>query len=137
MSVASRVYLAGKIDMGEISIGDFAGELEERGHTVLEKWWEQGRLPKPYMDHPETSAPAAEAMIEAAFESDIMILFPEDNILGAAVEYGAAIASSFEERPRKEIIVVNPYEVRQSVFYAHPSVVAVRGLAEVRQRPWF
>ena len=134
---ASRsVYLAGRLDTGEGQIGDFAAELEQRGHTVLEKWWEQGRLPKPYLDHPDTSAPAAEAMINAAHDSDVMMLFPEDDILGAAVELGAALAST-KTKPDKLVVVVNPFEVRQSVFYVHPAVVAVHGLAEVRRMDWY
>jgi hypothetical protein len=131
-----EVYLAGKLDGGEVSIGDFAEELESRGHRVLEKWWQAGRLPTPYLDHPTTSAPAARAMIEAAHNSDVAILFPTDDILGAAVELGAAIAS---ERTRigKLVIIVNPFEVRQSVFYAHPSVIAVHGIAEIRKMDWY
>lgn len=134
--MAKEVYLAGKLNSGELSIGEFSDELEQRGHTVLEKWWEPGKLPTPYMDHLDTSAPAAQAMIDAAYESDVLILFPGDTILGAAVEFGAAIASTKNDSDKK-IIVVNPFEVRQSVFYAHPAVIAVRGIAQVREMDWF
>ncbi len=134
--MAKDIYLAGKLNSGELSIGAFADELEGRGHVVLEKWWQQGKLPVPYMDHPITSSQAAEAMIDAAYNSDVAILFPDDRILGAAVEYGAAIASS-KVKADKQIIIVNPYEVRQSVFYVHPSVTAVRGISQVRKMVWF
>ncbi len=130
------VYMAGKIDTGEGSISEFASELENRRHNVIEKWWELGRLPKPYLDYPETSTPAAKAMVDAAFVSDVFILFPEDNILGAAVEFGAAIASSYDNQ-NKLVVVVNPFDVRQSVFYAHPAVIAVKGLQQVRSMRWY
>lgn len=134
--MAKKIYLAGKIDAGELSIGEFSDELEDRGHTVIEKWWELGRLPKPYIDHQDTSVPAAVAMERAAFESDVLILFPENTILGAAVELGSAIAST-RSNPDKQVILVNPYEVRQSVFYAHPAVISVHGLAVVRTMQWY
>lgn len=131
-----NIYLAGRLDVGEGRIGDFSDELESRGHTVLEKWFQSGRLPKPYMKHPETSGPAASAMIQAAFESDIFILHPTDDILGAAVELGAATASTLVNKS-KQLIIVNPWEVRQSVFYAHPAVIAVHGLNEIRRMEWY
>lgn len=130
------VYLAGRLDTGEGDIAAWSEELEAQGHTVLEKWWEQGRLPKPYLDHINSSRDAARAMIEAASRSDVMMLFPTDDILGAAVELGAALGSA-EVNTKKEIIIVNPWEVRQSVFYAHPAVTAVRGLSEIREMGWF
>lgn len=134
--MSKEVYLAGKVDTSELSIADFSSELESRGHQVIEKWWEKELLPKPYLQYTETSITAAEAMIDAAYGSDVFILFPEDNILGAAVELGAAIASS-RDNTDKQIIIVNPNRVRQSVFYAHPSVVAVDGLKRIRELDWF
>jgi len=130
------IYLAGRLDAGETDIAAFSDELEGRGHTVLEKWFLEGRLPKPYLDHPVTSARAAQAMIHAAFESEVMILFPTDDILGAAVEFGAALGSR-EVHADKRIMVVNPYDVRQSVFYVHPAALAVESLADIRQLDWY
>lgn len=132
----SNIYLAGRLDTGEGHIAQFSDELEARGHFVTEKWFLEGRLPKPYLDHPVTSSPAAAAMIKAAKESDIFILFPTDDILGAAVEFGAALGST-EDNPNKIVTIVNPFEVRQSVFYAHPAVIALRGIKEIRLLRWF
>lgn len=132
----SEVYLAGKLASDELSIADFSDELEQRGHTVLEKWWESEKLPVPYLDNVSTSSPAAKAMIDAAYESDVAILFPSERILGAAVEFGAAIAST-KTNHDKLVVVVNPYETRQSIFYAHESVVAVRDIFQVRDMDWF
>ena len=103
---------------------------------VLEKWWGQGILPKPYLDYYDTSATAAQAMIHAAASSEVMMLFPTDDILGAAVELGAALGSA-EANPNKRVIIVNPWEVRQSVFYAHPAVTALRSLEEAREMKWY
>ena len=128
----SNFYLAGRLDTGEGTISGLSDELESRDHYVLEKWFEAGRLPKPYLKHMDLSGPAAAAMIRAAFESDVFVLFPTDDILGAAVEFGAALGSQ-AIKSGKVIAVVNPFEVRQSVFYAHPGVVALRNLAELRE----
>lgn len=134
--MSKSIYLAGKLHADELQINDFAEELESRGHTVLEKWWLQPKLPTPYLSNKDTSAPAASAMIKAATQSDVTILFPSDAILGAAVEFGVALASADADR-QKQIIVVNPLEVRQSVFYAHPAVIAVKGLAEIKGMAWY
>lgn len=129
-------YLAGRLDSGEEGIASFAAELEARGHTVLEQWWKLGRLPKPYLAHVDTSAPAAEAMIKAAAESDVYVLFPEDNILGAAVEFGAALQSA-RTNPAKRIYLVAESSFRQSVFFAHPAVTILESASELRAQPWF
>ena len=134
--MAKRIYLAGKLNSGKLSIRDFSDELEDRGHVVLEKWWQEPKLPTPYLDHAQSSATAAEAMIKAAYRSDVTILFPDSKILGAAVEFGAAIASA-ETNPDKKIVVVNPFETRQSVFYAHPAVLAVHGIYQIREMSWY
>lgn len=132
----STFYLAGRLDSGEASIAALAAELESRGHTVLEKWWELGRLPQPYLSNPATSAPAAAAMIAAAVESDVYVLFPAANILGAAVEFGAALAAA-RVNPAKQIYVVDPASTRQSVFFAHPLVQTVTSVAELRAQAWW
>ena len=137
MPKSLEIYLMGKINCGEMLIDEFAKELEERGHFIREKWWEYEKLPTPYLDNMATSALASEAMIRAAVNCDVGILFPTDTILGAAVEFGAALASKKLIKPEKQIIVVNPFEVRQSVFYADPAVIAVRGLDQVRRMQWY
>lgn len=131
-----KIYLAGRLDTEEGKIADLSDELEQRNHVVIEQWFREGRLPKPYLDNLNTSEPAAARMIKAAFESDVFILHPTDDILGAAVEFGAALGSS-ELRIDKYIYIVDPYNVRQSVFYAHPAVMAVRGLDEIRKAEWY
>lgn len=130
------VYLAGKLNAGEDSIAMFAEELEAHGHTVLEKWWTKDELPTPYLANLASSSEAASAMIDAAYESDVFVLFPGATILGAAVELGAALASA-RHNPDKLVIINDPEATRQSVFYAHPAVIATRGLAAIREMGWF
>lgn len=134
--MSKTIYLAGKIDTGEMAIADLAVELEKKGHTVIEKWWKKGLLPKPYMQHLETSTPAASAMVDAAYNSDIFILLASDDILGAAVELGAAIAST-KVKAGKQVVVVNPFTHRQSIFYAHEAVRAVRDIKSLYDEQWY
>lgn len=131
-----EIYFVGKLGEGEGPIEAFSREVESRGHTVPEKWWQAEKIPKPYLDNPFTSAPAAERMLDAAYNCDVLIFFPTAELLGGAVELGAGIASK-KINNDKLIIGVNPFEVRQSVFYAHPDVVAVRGLNQIREMNWF
>jgi hypothetical protein len=131
-----HIYLAGRLNKHEGAISEFSDELESRGHIVLEKWFLQGDLPKPYLDHPETSSAAARAMIHAAMTSDVFILTPADGLLGGAVELGAAIASTATNES-KQVYVIDQPEVRQSVFYAHPEVIAIKGLDQIRQMDWY
>jgi len=133
----TKLYLAGKLNNAETSLGGFAAELEDRGHAITLKWWELPKLPTPYLANPVTSAPAAEDMVNAVLDADVCVLFPEDNILGAMGEFAIALGDKVTTRPDKEVIVVSPFEKRQSVFYAHPGVLAVASLTEVRQRPWY
>jgi hypothetical protein len=137
MEKGLEIYIMGKLSSGEVSIDEFAQELEERGHFIREKWWQCDKLPVPYLDNPATSAMASVAMLNAAISCDVGILFPTDTILGAAVEFGAAIASKKIIKPEKQIIVVNPFEIRQSVFYTDPAVIAVHGLEQVRRMEWY
>ena len=132
-----NIYLAGKQNAAELSIAEFAVELEENGHHVNEKWWERGVLTKPYLDNLDTSAPAAVAMMKAAKESDVFVLFAEDNLFGALVEFGAALAS-VEQHPGKKVYVVTPQETfRQSIFYGHPDVIVSQSLQRIRDADWF
>ena len=134
--MSKDIYIAGKINSGEASIDELATELEGRQHKVIEKWWQKGQLPKLYLDYPDTSAPASIAMINAAYNCDVFILFAEDRVLGAAVELGVAIAST-KTNSNKQVIIVNPFDVRQSVFYAHPTVVAIENFQNIRSMEWY
>ena len=128
------IYIAGRVSWGDDVLPEFAKELEQRDHHITCKWWKLGRLPKPYLDNLDSSQKAAKLMVEAVMESDVLILFAEDNVLGAATELGVAIGDT--SRSRVNIVVV-PEGVRQSVFYAHPEVVAVSDIDKIRSMDWY
>ena len=130
------IYIGGRLGNSNLPFEEFAIELEGRGHRVLEKWWRKGRLIKPYLQNIETSRPASVAMVNAAWSSDVSILFNAEDILGAAIEFGVALGNT-KVNQSKEVIVVHPPEMRESVFYAHPAVIVVEGLAQVREMHWY
>ena len=132
----SKVYIAGKIDSSESAIASFAKALEDRGHSITLKWWELDPIARPYLEHPETSSAAARKMVEAVLKCDVFILFANDAILGAAVEFGVALGEC-GKRPDREILVICPPDKRQSVFYAHPSVTVIADHAAIRERSWY
>ena len=134
--MGEEIYIGGRLGNSIREIDAFSKELEERRHRVIEKWWLKGRLVKPYLQHMEVSRPASVAMINAAYNSRISIMFNAEDILGAAIELGAAIAST-KVNPSKEVIVVHPPEARQSVFFAHPAVIVVEGIAQIRDMHWY
>lgn len=135
-----RIYLAGKLKGAESGITELSAELEERGHEITLKWWDpkNPELPTPYLDHPETSVSAAIAMREAVVSADTaVILFPSPKILGAAIEFGIALATQETQRDREIIVVGNPEIERQSVFYADPAVIVLQSVAGIRERKWY
>lgn len=130
----TKIYLAGRVSWGEDVISDFAEELESRGHQITCKWWELGKLPKPYLDNYAISQEAASLMVRSVVESDVTILFAEDNVLGAATEFGVAIGD--KSKPR-DVYVVLPEGVRQSVFYSLQNVITVNNIDAIRSNDWY
>lgn len=131
-----KIYLAGKIDADEYTINRFAEDLEARGHRIAYKWWQQPSLKKPYLEYPETSGAAALKMEKAVRASDVLILLAQDQLLGAMTEFGIGLGD--QSKPREIIVVLSEEkEVRQSVFYALPTVVIAQGLRGIRERSWY
>ena len=75
-------------------------------------------------------------MYRAAFNADIFALFAQDDILGAATEFGVALASA-EYDSDKRIYVIGAYAIRQSVFYTHPRVENVNNHIDLRNADWY
>lgn len=134
--MAEEIYLAGKVDLGEGQISQLSSELEGRGHRITLKWWEGEKLPKPYLDYPETSAEASRAMIEAIVRSRVFIFIPQSDVLGALIEFGIALRDR-EDHPDKEVIVIISPETRQSVFYGNEGVMVLRNIEQIKGRPWY
>jgi hypothetical protein len=136
--MSKTFYLAGKV-AGNDAIGelkDFSAELEDRGHTNICPWWEMKGIVKKYLDHIDVNAPLAVEMSRAAFNADIFALFAQDDILGAATEFGVALASA-EYDSDKRIYVIGAYAIRQSVFYTHPRVENVNNHSDLRNADWY
>lgn len=137
-----KIYIAGKLNNAEFGIEQLGNELESRGHEITFRWWDK-TLPKlatPYLNtsNLETSRAAGDAMIKAVTEADTaVILFPTPTILGAAVEFGAGLATR-EQWPERELLVVSePEDLRQSVFYASTAVIVLESIALIRERNWY
>lgn len=139
--VASKTfYIAAKVSDNDLNeVVDLSDELESNGHKNLYKWWErQSEIQKPYLEHRESNIVVAQAMGEAASRADVVLLFAHDNLLGASTELGIAIESAKGRAlDPKEIYVIYEEGVRQSIFYCHPSVIAVEGISAIRNQPWY
>lgn len=129
-----NIYIAGRVSWGEGDIAKLANELETRGHLITFKWWELPKPNKPFLSYKKESQVIAEKMITAVKKSDVLILFTEDNILGAATEFGIALGDAAKKH---EIILIHPPETRQSVFYTHSSVVVLEDVDAIKKRPWY
>jgi hypothetical protein len=136
--MSKTFYLAGKVQGNDAldKTKNFSTELESRGHTNICRWWEMKGVTKPYLDNLDLNAPLAVEMLNAAFNAEVFILFAQDDILGAAIEFGAGLAS-VEHVPDKRIYIVGSYAVRKSVFYTHPSAENVNSLQDIRTRDWY
>lgn len=128
-----NVYIAGRVSWGEGEISKLADTLEVRNHRITLKWWQE-KVKKPFLKNIEHSQNIAQKMEKAIKKSDVLILFAEDSILGAATEFGIALGDVSKKR---EIIVIHPPETRQSVFYTHPSVLVLQNVDDIKERPWY
>lgn len=130
----AKVYIAGRVGRGEGDISELAEDLEGKGHEITLKWWELAKLKKPFLVHRDQSQVVAINMVKAVKKSDVLILFAEDNILGAATELGIVIGDTTRKR---EIIIIHPTDTRQSVFYTHPFVTILQNVDDIKKRPWY
>ncbi|HEY1644795.1 MAG TPA: SDR family NAD(P)-dependent oxidoreductase [Candidatus Saccharimonadales bacterium] len=78
----------------------------------------------------------AEEMAYAAYDAEVFTLFAHPDILGAATEFGIALAS-VNEVLTKKIYVVGAAATRQSVFYTHPRVENVVSEFDLRDADWY
>jgi hypothetical protein len=129
-----RIYIAGKVEDENKDIRNLATDLEEHGHSITYKWWEED-IKKPYLDkeNVNNSIAASLEMEKGVRMSDVFILVPTPNILGAAVEFGVAIGDDKD----RELLVIVDENTRQSIFYANPKVICLNSLKEIRRCRWF
>lgn len=128
-----KVYIAGRVSQGEGDIAKLANHLESRDHRITLKWWDK-KVKKPFLNNIDHSQVLSGEMVNAVKKSDVLILFAEDTILGAATEFGIAIG---DDSKKREIIVIHTPETRQSVFYAHPSAIVLQNIDDIKGRPWY
>jgi hypothetical protein len=119
-------YVAGRV--ADPVVRAVLGAVKSAGLTITHDWTADGALPKPYVDHAEVNGPHAQAMIDGASRADLFVLCWDAGMLGAAVEWGAALASG-----ATCVIIGLPAGGRQSVFAAHPQVRLFDGMHEFRQ----
>jgi hypothetical protein len=129
-----HIYIAGKVENGKKSIQSLATDLEERGHIITYKWWEKD-IKKPYLskENVDDSMVASNEMENGVRQSDVFILIPDPNILGAGIEFGIALGDTGE----REILVILDKDTRQSVFYANPKVICLKSLGAICSCNWF
>ncbi|MBI3494863.1 hypothetical protein HY004_02680 [Candidatus Saccharibacteria bacterium] len=128
-----NIYIAGRVSWGEGDVANLADQLEARGHIITLKWWNK-KVKKPFLNNVDHSQVLSDEMVNAVKKSDVLILFAEDTILGAATEFGIAIG---DDTKKREIILIHPPETRQSVFYTHPSVIVLENVDAIKKRPWY
>lgn len=128
-----KIYIAGRVSWGEGDIAKLADHLESRGHKITLKWWDK-KVKKPFLNNIDHSQVLSDEMVNAVKKSDVLILFAEDTILGAATEFGVAIG---DDSKKREIILIHPPKTRQSVFYTHPSVIVLQNVDAIKKRLWY
>ena len=107
-------YVAGKYE--DPAVDDVMTLVHKHGHNLTLDWKELEAF-KPYEDFAEDNSSAAEAMIDAVVEANVLILVGYDGLYGAMVELGAALASDTEVW-----FYMPDVEVRYSIFMFHPAV---------------
>jgi hypothetical protein len=114
-----RFYTPGKAGSGEPTARSVVTLLTSRGwQRALD--WTDIKVQKPYLDHMGANRPAAEAMKAAAAASDLVVLVPDEDVFGALIETGVAIAFG------AQVAVLGAS--RQSIFWCLPGVHLVEDL---------
>lgn len=126
-------YVAGKAGDGADGVKALIARLRSLGHSIAFDWAKGVIIEKPYLDHIEINVITAKKMRQAAVDCDHFILLVGDNLLGAYIEFGLALAST-STRPDKRLFVVSGDPLRQSIFYTEPSVVICASIEELLEK---
>jgi hypothetical protein len=142
MGIANRVYIASKLGPMEEKVRDLRLQLEELGYEVIYDWTEHP-VPKPFEEHVEEATEAADNMVRAVMQCDVLIVLCADRGLGMHIETGGALVASLAlpfitGQSGKRIYIVGDGNNR-SVFYFHNMVVRLPDisalLAELASNP--
>lgn len=114
-----RFYVAGKAGGGEDLVRGAGERLRARGWDWTMDWTGIA-VATPYLDHADTNAPVAAAMLAAVAASDLVVLVPGPGVFGALLETGAALAAG------TTVAVLG--SSRESIFWCLPHVELVTDL---------
>jgi hypothetical protein len=126
MQSLKRVYIASKVGTMEGPVRELKQTLESLGFSITYDWTAHP-IRKPFEECVREAAAAAEAMRDAVFKADIVIVLLADNGLGLHIETGIAIASAVmmagatKGKQQNRIYVVGE-DNNRSIFYFLDSV---------------
>ena len=135
--MSKTFYLAGKVAGNKAlqELPALSTELESRGHLNIYPWWQQN-VKKPYLEYRDHNALLAQAMVKAAYEAEVFMLFASPDLLGASIEYGVALTAS-EYQLDKRIYVIGALATRQSIFYTPSQVEVIPSVQSIRETDWY
>lgn len=127
-------YIAAKVPDAIDDVVDIRDTLTARGFTCIYDWT-QVTVPKPYKDHPDAAARAAEDMARAVHQCDNLIVITHARGKGLHIETGGALVASIilhyiHGRQAKRLFVVGD-DCDGSQFYFHPHVTRCPTIADL------
>lgn len=133
METFNRIYIASAGSMKN-TVKELQREVEKMGYAIIYDWTEHP-VQKPYEEHTEEAAMAAEKMAYAVIECDILIVLWAEGGVGFHIETGGGliasiIQSQIPNQKKKHIFVLGDGK-GSSVFYFHKSVKRLGGIPEL------
>lgn len=127
------VYVAGKVAENNTSIQEVIGRFQKAGFTISHDWTRAKGIQKPYLDHTERNAAAAEDMRNGVKLCEVFVLLCGGDIYGAMAEFGMALAAVIPEvfGQRRIYVVGLPEQMRQSILFTLPDVMVCETVDEV------
>ena len=117
-----KFFVSGKVG-DEENVRNAIQELRNNGHQITFDWTQISHL-RPYDQNVSHSREAAIKETEGVKSADVLVLLACKNGVGMYVELGMAIGLNIPIR------IVTKEESR-SMFFHHPLVKKVKGLAEI------
>lgn len=118
----------------KIAVKELQRKVEKIGYTIIYDWTENPAQ-KPYEEHIEEAAMAAEKMTQAVIDCDILIVLWAEGGVGFHIETGGGliasiISSQIPNQKKKHIFVVGDGK-GSSVFYFHKLVKRLASIPEL------
>lgn len=133
METPNTIYIASAGSMKTI-VKELQKEVEKMGYIINYDWTENP-VQKPYSEHTEEAAIAAEKMAHSVIECDILIVLWTEGGVGFHIETGGGLIASIilsqsTNQKKKHIFVVGD-EKGSSIFYFHRLVKRLGGIPEL------